>query len=362
MEEMVKSNNFNNIYKGKNVLITGHTGFKGAWLSIWLKELGANVIGYSLEPYTNKDLYVLSKLNKHIIEIIGDIRDRKKLEEVFEKYQPEYVFHLAAQPLVIESYIDPVYTFETNIMGTINILECIRKTNATKVGILVTSDKCYENKEQVWGYRENDNLGGFDPYSASKGSAEIIINSYRHSFMNINDFEKHNKSIASVRAGNVIGGGDWQKNRIIPDCIKAIENNETIYLRNPLSIRPWQYVLEPLRGYLLLGEKMTNEPKKYSDCFNFAPNLSSVINVEKLANLLVSSYGECKIEKNKNISEYYESSVLNLDISKAYFKLDWYPKLDIENTIKYTVDWYKNYKENNVYDLCVNQILKYINE
>ena len=360
MESMVTFDNFENVYKGKTVLITGHTGFKGAWLSIWLKELGANVVGYSLEPYTDKDIYVLSNLKHKITSIIGDIRDKENLQKVFEEYKPEYVFHLAAQPLVIESYINPVYTYETNIMGTINILECIRNSESVKVSIIVTSDKCYENKEQFWGYREIDNLGGFDPYSASKGATEIIVNSYRHSFMNINDFNKHKKSISSVRAGNVIGGGDWQKNRIVPDCIKSIENDRAIYIRNPHSVRPWQHVLEPLRGYILLGERMTKNPQMYSGSFNFAPNLNSVVTVEKLANLLVDYYGKGNIEKdtNKN-NNYYESKVLNLDISKSYFMLDWYPKLDISQTVKFTVDWYKNYNCN-VYDLCVKQIENYI--
>lgn len=351
---------FENVYKNKTVLVTGHTGFKGSWLSIWLKELGANVIGYSLEPYTEKDIYVLSNLKNKITSIIGDIRDREKLEKVFEEYKPEYVFHLAAQPIVIESYIDPVYTHETNIMGTINVLECIRKYESVKVGIFITSDKCYENKEQFWGYRENDSLGGLDPYSASKGASEIVINSYRHSFMNANNFNEHKKAISSVRAGNVIGGGDWQKNRIIPDCIKALENNESIYLRNPKSIRPWQYVLEPLRGYILLGEKMTKNPQQFSSSFNFAPNLDSVVTVEKLADLVVGYYGNGNIEKNlTSDNSYYESKVLNLDISKSYFMLDWYPKLNIAETVNYTIDWYKNYNKGNVYDLCVEQIKRY---
>lgn len=361
MEKLELLENFKNIYKNKTVLVTGHTGFKGAWLSIWLKSLGANVIGYSLAPYTCKDIYVLSNLKEHIIETIGDIRDRDKLKKVFDKNKPEYVFHLAAQPLVIQSYLDPIYTYETNVMGTLNILECIRESKSVKIGIFSTSDKCYENKEQFWGYRENDKLGGLDPYSSSKSAAEIVINSYRHSFMNPINYDEHKKAIASVRAGNVIGGGDWQKNRIVPDCIKSLEENKDIILRNPNSVRPWQYVLEAIRGYLLLGQKMMEEPKIYSTSFNFAPTLNSVINVEKLSNLLIKYYKNEDININYNnfSNNLYESKILNLDISKAYFMLNWYPKLSIEDCVKYTVQWYKNYKNGDIYNFCLKQIKDY---
>lgn len=351
---------FNNVYKGKTVLVTGHTGFKGSWLSIWLNELGANVIGYSLDPYTEKDNFVLSGIGEKMVDIRGDIRDREKLNEVFNKYMPEFVFHLAAQPLVRLSYEQPVETYETNVMGTINILEAIRNSKQTQVGILITTDKCYENKEQVWGYRETDPLGGYDPYSSSKGATEIAINSWRQSYFNSDEFEKHKKSISSVRTGNVIGGGDWAKDRIIPDCIRALENNVPIKIRSPKSIRPWEHVLEPLSGYLLLGQKMYEQPKKYSGAWNFGPELSSVVTVWDIANKVIDYFKAGQLIDVSNPEDVHEAKLLSLDIAKARFNLGWKPKLDIDRTIELTVEWYKNYKDLNVYDLCVKQINEFL--
>lgn len=347
---------FNNIYKDKTVLVTGHTGFKGSWLSIWLHELGAKVIGYALDPYTERDNFVLSKIGEKIVDIRGDIRDKSKLEEVFNNYQPEYVFHLAAQPLVRLSYENPVETYETNVMGTINVLEAIRKTKATKVGIMITTDKCYDNKEQLWGYRESDPMGGYDPYSSSKGAAEIAINSWRLSFFNPKEFEKHGKSIASVRAGNVIGGGDWAKDRIIPDCIKAIEADIPIEIRSPQSVRPWEHVLEPLSGYLMLGEKMYNNPVEYAEAWNFGPELSSIIPVWNIAQSVINNYERGELKDVSDPNAVHEAKLLALDISKARFKLGWVPTLNIDETIKYTVDWYKDYNNTEVYELCKQQI------
>lgn len=347
---------FNDVYKNKTVLVTGHTGFKGSWLSIWLHELGAKVIGYSLDPYTDRDNFVLSKVGEKIVDIRGDIRDKVKLEEVFEKYNPEFVFHLAAQPLVRLSYENPIETYETNVMGTINVLEAIRKTKATKIGIMITTDKCYDNKEQLWGYRESDPLGGYDPYSSSKGAAEIAINSWRLSFMIPKDYEKHGKSIASVRAGNVIGGGDWAKDRIIPDCIKSLEANKPIEIRSPNAVRPWEHVLEPLSGYLLLGEKMYNNPVDYAEAWNFGPELSSIIPVWDVAQSVLNYYGKGELKDVSDPNAVHEAKLLALDISKARFKLGWIPALNIEETIELTVDWYKDYKDIDVYDLCKKQI------
>lgn len=347
---------FNNIYKDKTVLVTGHTGFKGSWLSIWLHELGAKVIGYSLNPYTDRDNFVLSKIGDKIVDIRGDIRDYDKLEEVFSNYQPEFVFHLAAQPLVRLSYENPVETYETNVMGTINVLEAIRKTKTTKVGIMITTDKCYDNKEQLWGYRESDPLGGYDPYSSSKGATEIAINSWRLSFFNPKEYDKHGKSIASVRAGNVIGGGDWAKDRIIPDCIKAIEAGNPIEIRSPKSVRPWEHVLEPLSGYLMLGEKMFSHPTEFAEAWNFGPEISSIIPVWDVAQLVIDNYGEGQLQDVSDPNAVHEAKLLALDITKARFRLGWTPTLSIDKAIELTAKWYKNYRFENVYKLCVSQI------
>ncbi len=350
---------FNNIFKGKTILVTGHTGFKGSWLSIWLHELGAKVVGYALDPYTDKDNFVLSGISEKIVDIRADIRNRDKLNQVFKHFKPEFVFHMAAQPLVRLSYEQPVETYETNVMGTINILEAIKSCKETKVGILITTDKCYENKEQVWGYKETDPLGGHDPYSSSKGAAEIAINSWRLSFFNPNDYEKHGKAISSVRAGNVIGGGDWAKDRIIPDCIRALENKLPIEIRSPKAIRPWEHVLEPLSGYLHLAEKMYEEPTKFSEAWNFGPELGSVLTVWDIANKVVENYGEGQLLDVSDVDSFHEAKLLSLDISKARFKLGWKPTLGIDETIGYTLDWYTNYEAQNVYELCKNQITSF---
>lgn len=362
MESMViggRMKNFNNIYKGKRILVTGHTGFKGSWLSIWLRELGAEVIGYSLEPYTEKDNFVLSHLSEKIVDIRGDIRDRKHLRKVFDKYQPEIVFHLAAQPLVRISYDIPVETYETNLMGTINILEEIRNCENTKIGIMITTDKCYENKEQIWGYRENEAFGGYDPYSSSKGACEIAIQSWRNSFFNPKDYEKHGKSIASVRAGNVIGGGDWAKDRIVPDCIRALEEGKDIEIRSPRSIRPWEHVLEPLSGYLLLGQKMMENPINYCEGWNFGPNLDAIVNVWEVAEKIVKNYGKGNLKDISDPNALHEAKLLLLDITKSRFELGWKPTLTIDESIELTVEWYKRYINEDVYKLCIEQINKF---
>ncbi|WP_320046293.1 CDP-glucose 4,6-dehydratase [uncultured Ilyobacter sp.] len=350
---------YNDFYRDKTILVTGHTGFKGSWLSIWLKNLGAEVIGYALDPYTTKDNFVLSNLQEKMIDIRGDIRDIEKLKAVFEKYKPDIVFHLAAQPLVRLSYDMPVETYEINVMGTINILECIRNTEKTKVGIMITTDKCYENMEQIWGYRENDPMGGYDPYSSSKGACEIAISSWRRSFFNPEDYKNHGKSIASVRAGNVIGGGDWTQDRIIPDCIRALEKGLPIELRNPQAVRPWEHVLEPLSGYMLLGEKLWGN-STYSEGWNFGPELDSIINVGLIAEKLLKFYGEGTVKDISDPNALHEANLLILDISKSRFKLGWKPRLSIDKALEMTVEWYKNYNKKNVYNLCLNQIKEFI--
>lgn len=350
---------FANFYKGKRVLITGHTGFKGSWLSIWLHALGADVLGYALDPLTPKNNFVLSNISEKIKDIRGDIRDIEKLNTVFTDFRPEIVFHLAAQPLVKASYENPVETYEINVMGSIHIMEAIRKCPPTKVGIMVTTDKCYENKEQIWGYRENEPMGGYDPYSSSKGAAEIAIASWRRSFMNPDKYEEHGKSIASVRAGNVIGGGDWAIDRIIPDCIRAIEKNTPIEIRNPQSIRPWQHVLEPLSGYLLLAEKIWNNPTNYCEGWNFGPNTDSICSVWEVANKIVANYGKGSLKDISDINAPHEAKLLMLDISKAKFQLGWTPQIGINKTVELTVDWYLRYKQENIYSLCLEQIKRF---
>jgi CDP-glucose 4,6-dehydratase len=350
---------FDNFYKNKRVLITGHTGFKGSWLALWLHELGADVTGFALDPYSKKDNFVLSELSSKIKDIRGDVRDAKKMDEVIQQAQPEIIFHLAAQPLVRLSYQEPVETYQTNLMGTIHLMESFRKCTAAKVAVMITTDKCYENREQIQGYREDEPMGGFDPYSSSKGAAELAISSWRRSFMNPKDYAKHGKSIASVRAGNVIGGGDWTTDRIIPDCIKALEAHETILVRNPKAIRPWQHVLEPLSGYLLLAKKMWEEPTKYCEGWNFGPNMESVENVWSIASKVKQYYGSGSLKDISEPNALHEAGLLMLDIHKAKFELSWQPKMNIEQTVKMTVEWYRNYPNQNVYQLCLKQIQQY---
>ena len=353
---------FNNFYKGKRVLVTGHTGFKGSWLSIWLHELGAEVVGVALDPFTERDNYVLSGIgNKIKADIRADIRDGEKMKEIFAEYKPEFVFHLAAQPLVRLSYDIPVETYETNVMGTINIMEAIRATDSVKVGVMITTDKCYENKEHIRGYRENEPMGGYDPYSSSKGAAEIAISSWRRSFFNPADYgTKHHVSLASVRAGNVIGGGDWALDRIIPDCIKAIEAGEPIAIRNKKAVRPWQHVLEPLSGYMLLAQKMWEDPTKYCEGWNFGPRAESISTVWEVASKLIANYGKGELKDMSDPNAVHEANLLMLDISKAKFKLGWEPRLNIDQCATLVADWYKRYKTEDVYQLCIEEITRYL--
>lgn len=353
---------FKDFYKGKRVLVTGHTGFKGSWLSIWLQSLGAEVIGIGLNPYSDKDNFVLSGIGEKIkADIRADIRNGERIKEIFNEFQPEIVFHLAAQPLVRLSYDMPVETYQTNVMGTINVMEAMRFTDSVKVGVMITTDKCYENKEQIWGYRENEPMGGYDPYSSSKGAAEIAISSWRRSFFNPQKYEDHGKSIASVRAGNVIGGGDWSLDRIIPDCIRALEAQKTIKIRSPKSVRPWQHVLEPLGGYMLLAKKMWEDPISYCEGWNFGPKTDSITTVWEVANKVVENWGSGQLEDISDAKSLHEATLLMLDISKAKFKLGWEPKMDIDATVKLTVDWYSQYKFGEVYNLCLEQISSFCN-
>lgn len=354
---------YDNFYKGKKVLITGHTGFKGSWLAIWLHEMGAEVVGVALEPFSDKDNFVLSGIgNKIKADIRADIRDGEKMKQIFAEYQPEIVFHLAAQPLVRLSYEIPVETYDVNVMGTIHVMEAIRATKSVKVGVMITTDKCYDNNEQLEGYVETDPFGGYDPYSSSKGACEVAIQSWRRSFFNPADYgKKHTVSLASVRAGNVIGGGDWAKDRIIPDCIRALETTKVIDIRSPKAVRPWEHVLEPLSGYMLLAKKMWENPTEYCEGWNFGPEAESVSTVWDVASALVENYGYGKLVDSSDPNAVHEAKLLMLNINKAKTRLGWKPKMNMRQCISLVADWYKRYKTDNVYDICLEEIDKYIN-
>lgn len=353
---------FNNFYKGKRVFVTGHTGFKGSWLSIWLHELGAEVVGVGLDPYSEKDNFVLSGIGRKIkADIRADIRDGKKMKEIFAEYQPEIVFHLAAQPLVRLSYDIPVETYEANVMGTIHIMEAIRATPSVKVGVMITTDKCYDNCETLEGYVETDPFGGYDPYSSSKGACEVAIQSWRRSFFNPADYgKKHTVSLASVRAGNVIGGGDWAKDRIIPDCIRALEAGKVIDIRSPKAVRPWEHVLEPLSGYMLLAKLMWDNPTEYCEGWNFGPEAEGISTVWEVASEVIKNYGLGELKDSSDPNAVHEANLLMLNINKAKSRLGWYPRMNMQQCMELVVDWYKRYQNEDVYELCVEEINKFI--
>lgn len=353
---------YNGFFKDKKVLVTGHTGFKGSWLCIWLHELGAEVVGLGLEPFTDRDNFILSGIGRKIkADIRADIRDGEKLKQIFAEYQPEIVFHLAAQPLVRLSYEIPVETYEVNVMGTIHVMEAIRVTKSVKVGVMVTTDKCYDNCEQLDGYVETDPFGGYDPYSSSKGACEVAIQSWRRSFFNPKDYgNKHAVSLASVRAGNVIGGGDWARDRIVPDCIRALETTKVIGIRSPKAVRPWEHVLEPLSGYMLLAQKMWNNPTEYCEGWNFGPEHESVLTVWEVATAIIKNFGFGELKDVSDPEALHEANLLMLNINKAKARLGWHPRLNAKQAVILTSDWYKRYKTENVYDLCVEEINKFI--
>lgn len=351
---------FDDFYNSKKIFITGHTGFKGSWLCLMLNALGANVIGYAKDIKTPYDNFNLSGLSKLIIDIRGDILDSKKLIDSMKVAKPEIVFHLAAQPLVRYSYENPGETYLSNVIGTLNVLDAVRETESVKVVVVVTTDKCYQNNEWYWGYREDDRLGGHDPYSSSKACAELLTASYRESFFKPKD-RKSKIAIATVRAGNVIGGGDWSQDRIIPDCIKSFINNEPVILRNPSSVRPWQHVLEPLFGYILLAARMYYDPIKYSQAFNFGPNTDGCVPVKHVVEKLIESYGIGSFIAG-NTEGAHEAKLLSLDISKSKAMLGWQPVWNIDKAIEKTAEWYKYFKTQDVYELCLRQIKEFIRD
>lgn len=346
----------NYFWKNKRVFLTGHTGFKGSWLSIWLKNLGANVAGFSLPPPTNPSLFNEACVSKGITSIIGDIRDLEDITNKMKEFDPEVLIHMAAQPLVRLSYINPVETYQTNVMGTINVLEAAKKCDKLRVVVNITTDKCYENREWFWGYRETDSVGGHDPYSSSKGCVELITSAYRKSYFCKND----SVSLASARAGNVIGGGDWAKDRLIPDILKALEKKEPISIRNPESTRPWQHVLEPLSGYLNLAQKLFTFGDSYAEAWNFGPQENDVRPVNWIVENIIKLWGKNNSWKHENYKQPHEAKMLKLDISKAINQLNWNPKLDLPNALKLTLDWHKSWLAGeNANDLCLKQITKY---
>jgi len=348
---------------GKKVLITGHTGFKGSWLSLWLQSMGAKVIGYALPPSTAINLFTLARVAEGMTSIIGDIRDFESLQSVVAKYQPEVVFHMAAQPLVRYSYLNPVETYGVNVMGTVHLLEAIRQVGCAKAVLNITTDKCYENREWFWGYRENDQLGGFDPYSNSKACAELVTSAYRDSYFNLNNYEKHKTALASARAGNVIGGGDWSQDRLLPDLMKACMEEKTVKIRNPDAIRPWQHVLEPLTGYLKLAEKLYLEGEQHAGAWNFGPVDEDVKPVGWLVKKLFELWNGKGSWEIDNQPQVHEATYLKLDCSKARTKLDWQPQWNLERTLEEIVKWYHAYQsKQDMQNVTLGQIKTYVTQ
>lgn len=344
-----------NFWQNKRVFLTGHTGFKGSWLSLWLTSLGADVTGYSLAPVTMPNLFSLAKVGDKLAQNVNaDVRDYDALQRAMTAADPEIVIHMAAQALVRDSYEYPLATYATNVMGTANLLEAVRHCESVRVVIIVTTDKCYENKEWYWGYREQDPLGGYDPYSSSKACAEIVSAAYRQSFL-------HQKkvAVATVRAGNVIGGGDWAKDRLVPDCLRAIEQGEKIVIRSPKAIRPWQHVLEPLRGYMMLAEKLYGEGNGWDESWNFGPSDTDVLCVGEIAGKLAAKLnGRIELRTDEGP---HEAKYLKLDCSKVNLKLGWKPKLKMDECIDYIVEWFESYRQGkDLQVVSLQQIKRYM--
>lgn len=345
-------------WKNKKVFLTGHTGFKGAWLSLWLKTLGAEVCGYSLKPPSKPSMFELLNISSEIESIESNIQDLNKLKEVFKNFKPEIVIHMAAQSLVRKSYKDPVETYATNVMGTLNVFEAIKSTNSVQVVLNITSDKCYENLEKNTGYSESDPMGGYDPYSSSKGCAELLTSAYRRSYFG--QCNNSNVTLASARAGNVIGGGDFALDRLIPDIVRSILSNEELLIRNPNAIRPWQHVLEPLSGYITLIQKLWDKKNDFTEGWNFGPEESDVKSVEWIINEFSKNWDKKINWKKESNNQLHEAQILKLDCTKAKTKLGWYPQLKIEEGIQITAEWYKAFiRKDNLKDLTLGQIKAY---
>lgn len=328
-------------WKGRRIFLTGHTGFKGSWMSLWLQSLGAELTGYALKPSSYPSLFEAARVADGMVSIEGDIRDTCRLRSALHNARPQIVFHMAAQPLVRQSYDNPVDTYATNVMGVVNLFEAIRAVPDVRTLINITTDKCYENKEWLWGYRENDPLGGYDPYSSSKACAEIVSAAYRSSFFNPSQYQVHGVAVATARAGNVIGGGDWARDRLIPDILQAFELGQTARIRNPSAIRPWQHVLEPLRGYLTLAEKLVEDGAAYGEAWNFGPDDVDAKPVSWIADRMVSHWGGRVGWVVDDGDHPHEASYLKLDISKARMRLNWQPAIGLSDALHLTIDWVK---------------------
>ena len=347
-------------WRDKCVLLTGHTGFKGSWLSLWLQSMGAQVTGYALAPPTNPSLFEIAEVAQGMTSVIGDIRDLAKLQAVFAEHRPEIVIHMAAQPLVRYSYQNPVDTYSTNVMGTVHLLEAVRNTPGVKAVVNITTDKCYENREWAWGYRENEPMGGYDPYSNSKGCAELVSAAYRSSFFNAGSYAQHSVATATVRAGNVIGGGDWAQDRLIPDILAAFEQGRKVYIRNPNAIRPWQHVMEPLRGYLTLAEQLFEQGPSCGEGWNFGPNDEDAKSVGWIVEEMATLWGADAKWQIDTGEHPHEAHYLKLDISKARSRLDWHPALHLKDALALIIEWSKERAAGaNMRQLTLSQLQAY---
>ena len=334
-----------NPWRDRRVFLTGHTGFKGGWLALWLARRGARIRGYALDPSTKPNLFTAASVATILDDIRGDIRDYGRLESSMREFAPEVVFHLAAQPLVRRSYAEPLGTYSTNVMGTAHVLEAVRKTPSVRAVVCISSDKCYQNQEWVWPYRETDALGGFDPYSSSKACTEMVCSAYRSSFFSPDRLHEHHVALATARAGNVIGGGDWSEDRLIPDLIRGFQSGQPVLIRRPEAVRPWQHVLEPLGGYISLAEKLLSAPEQFCSAFNFGPDGEDAWTVERIATKLAAMWGGSASWIRDSVPGVHEHHTLTLDTSKARRQLGWRPRLGIEANLEWTLKWYRNWQQ-----------------